>query len=101
MKPLSNLLVEWGADCVAFWCPGCERLHPVRVDGPGAWGWNRDVEKPTFTPSILTWSETSRCHSFVRDGQIVFLLDCSHRLASQTVDLPICPPTDAAGERHV
>lgn len=98
MKPLSNILVQWGTDCVAFWCPGCDCLHPVRVEGPGKWDWNRDVNKPTLAPSILTWGETFRCHSFVRNGQIAFLPDCSHQLAGQTVNLPACPPTDEAGD---
>ena len=29
-----------------------------------------------------------RCHSFVTDGRIQFLSDCTHALAGQTVDLP-------------
>lgn len=29
-----------------------------------------------------------RCHSFVKEGRIYFLDDCSHKLAGQTVDLP-------------
>jgi hypothetical protein len=28
------------------------------------------------------------CHSFVTDGRIQFLSDCTHELAGQTVDLP-------------
>ena len=28
------------------------------------------------------------CHSFVTDGRIQFLGDCTHKLAGQTVDLP-------------
>jgi hypothetical protein len=28
------------------------------------------------------------CHCFIRDGQIQFLLDCTHALAGQTVPLP-------------
>lgn len=28
------------------------------------------------------------CHSFVREGRIEFLSDCTHELAGQTVDLP-------------
>lgn len=34
-----------------------------------------------------------RCHSFVRDGKIQFLGDCSHELKGQTVDLPEYPET--------
>lgn len=32
------------------------------------------------------------CHSFVRDGRIEFLSDCTHALAGQTVDLPELEP---------
>jgi len=28
------------------------------------------------------------CHSFVTDGRIQFLSDCTHKLAGQTVDIP-------------
>ncbi len=28
------------------------------------------------------------CHSFVRDGRIEFLGDCTHKLAGQTIELP-------------
>lgn len=28
------------------------------------------------------------CHSFIKDGKIQFLGDCTHALANQTVDLP-------------
>lgn len=31
------------------------------------------------------------CHSFVREGRIQFLGDCTHRLAGHTVDLPAFP----------
>ena len=30
----------------------------------------------------------TRCHSFVREGRIEFLSDCTHALAGQTVELP-------------
>ncbi|WP_242183199.1 DUF6527 family protein [Sphingomonas sp. CARO-RG-8B-R24-01] len=33
----------------------------------------------------------SICHSFVTDGRIQFLGDCTHALAGQTVDLPEFP----------
>lgn len=93
---------------VGFWCPGCEEMHQVTVQdevnrqGP-IWGFNGNFDRPTFTPSILVrWSEPSdvpeefddtskdkwmACHSFVIDGQIQFLGDCTHPLAGQTVPL--------------
>ena len=58
------------------------------------WDWNGDFNAPTFTPSLNTYTvqhdgtHTNVCHSFIRDGQIQFLGDCTHALAGQTVDLP-------------
>jgi len=80
-----------------FKCPGCDMLHGVNVerDGPPRWGWNGSVDKPTFTPSVLVryrWGPDQHqvvCHSFVTDGRIQFLGDCTHALAGQTVDLPL------------
>jgi len=88
-----------------FRCPGCEDIHCVQVGagfGP-RWGFNGDFDRPTFTPSILVrWNEPSDvegefddptkdkqmvCHSFVKDGQIQFLGDCTHAKAGQTVHL--------------
>ena len=80
-----------------FQCAGCNMLHGlnVEVDGPPRWDWNGSVDKPTFTPSVLVrynWGPEQHqvvCHSFVTDGRIQFLGDCTHALAGQTVDLPL------------
>ena len=29
-----------------------------------------------------------RCHSFIRDGKIQYLNDCTHEFAGKTVELP-------------
>ncbi len=71
-----------------FQCPGCKCLHSFSVGnktGP-SWTWNGSMDKPTFTPSLL-YPINRRCHSFVRDGEIVFLNDCFHELAGKTVPL--------------
>lgn len=76
---------------MAFHCPGCEYLHGVRVKGQEpVWGWNNDIVRPTFTPSIMVWRDdpTKRCHSYVTDGKIQFLSDSFHSLKGQTVELP-------------
>jgi len=102
-----------------FWCPGCDEAHQIRVreDGQntgGAWGFNGNYDRPTFSPSVkvsgkrrITDEEYDRiiagekldipdmvCHSFVRDGQIQFLADSTHALAGQTVPLPAFPRDD-------
>lgn len=83
---------------VSFKCPGCDDWHQIEV---GRWGWNGSLETPTFSPSVLVtypanpnaeeefkqWRTERRCHSFVREGNIEFLNDCTHSLAGQTVPL--------------
>ena len=75
-----------------FFCPGCECAHFFNTK---TWSWNGSMDKPTISPSILMMGGIredtkgeDRCHSFVRDGRIQFLSDCSHKLAGQTVDIP-------------
>lgn len=83
-----------------FWCPGCDEVHPYRVESKDPawprWQWNGDQEKPTLTPSLLikrTLAENGqpRCHLFLTDGRIQFCGDSEHALAGQTVDLPDFP----------
>lgn len=84
---------------VLFECPGCGCLHCVAVKEPnplGArWTWNGSLDTPTFSPSILVKANYTAidrlddiCHSFVADGKIQFLSDCTHKLAGQTVEIP-------------
>ena len=75
-----------------FWCPGCKSYHGVWVSRPnylGAqWRFNGDMQRPTFTPSLHIGAGTaSVCHSFVRDGRIEYLPDCTHELSGKTVTL--------------
>jgi hypothetical protein len=79
---------------LAFYCPGCKQYHGVHVDKskPVYWDFNGDYDKPTFSPSLhITIGHypdpPSICHSFVKDGNIQFLSDCTHKLAGQTVEL--------------
>lgn len=86
-----------GTRSMLFECPGCDSLHVVYVGGAGhpVWSFNESLERPTVSPSVLvTWTEfdvPKVCHSFINDGRIQFLGDCTHALAGQTVDLPEFP----------
>ncbi|WP_066339287.1 DUF6527 family protein [Azohydromonas lata] len=89
--------------------------------GGPRWTWNGDADKPTLSPSVLVqWDHLSPaarernaafyqehgrymthielpydvhhvCHTFVRDGRIEYLGDCTHDLVNQTIDLPEFP----------
>lgn len=95
-KILSDKLRGGADNRIYFECPGCGVPHGIAVgEGSGPrWGWNGDAVKPTFTPSILSTytfgpdNKTETCHSFVTDGRIQFLADCTHELVGQTVDIP-------------
>lgn len=104
-----------GGDGVVFFCPGCNDTHRIKVQGQGAWSFNFNAAKPTFAPSLLMTSghyvpgngcwckynaehpdkpapfQCFRCHSFVNNGPIQFLRDCTHALVGQTVPLPPWP----------
>lgn len=77
-------------------CPGCQAedqssghiFYLKMNDGGPGWTFNGNFEKPTFSPSMLARTPTTRCHSFVTDGKIKYLDDCTHPLKGQTVDLP-------------
>lgn len=78
---------------MAFECVGCQQWHSFRTDSvqPNVpmWTWNKDMNRPTFTPSLLVNGNdpAARCHLFVRDGKIEYLGDSHHSLAGQTVDM--------------
>lgn len=80
-----------------FMCPGCGVTHAFDK----RWTFNGDLDKPTISPSFLTHggrykpgkglpydTEMFRCHSFIKDGMIQFLNDCTHHLKGKTVPLP-------------
>lgn len=75
---------------LGFFCPGCCGGHYVNV-GKGGWDWNGSFTSPTLSPSVLVTGHVGgrevRCHSYIRDGKIQFLGDCSHELAGKTVEL--------------
>ena len=78
--------------------PGCFPNRIIPVKNPkcqNGWTWNGSVDSPTLQPSILTKGgpyldgekPEKICHSFVTDGQVQFLGDCTHEFAGQTVSL--------------
>lgn len=73
-----------------FFCPGCRHGHEItanglRNSGGHTWTWNGSMSAPTFQPSL---NIPGVCHSFITDGRIKFLNDCTHALVGQEVDIP-------------
>lgn len=90
------------SDMLKFKCPACGTNHFVSI-GPKSywdirWKFNGNHERPTINPSVLVTCyipaemkiepNIRRCHSFIRDGKIQYLGDCTHAMAGQTVELP-------------
>jgi hypothetical protein len=83
-----------------FMCPGCRDPHALDA----RWSWNGITTVPTFGPAspgqafslLVRWSEGGQgeerikkcCHSYVEDGRIRFLDDCTHPLAGKAVAIP-------------
>ena len=69
-----------------YYCPGCDSCHMVYLD---RWTISGDLEiNPTVSPSILVrYGDGQICHSFIREGKIEYLSDCTHSLAGQTIDM--------------
>ncbi len=111
--PMSRIHVTDGK--ATFFCPGCKAPHTVNVAGHSTghasavskakrspnWVWNGSETRPTLTPSIkltgnIPATEDSErvdfcCHSFVEQGVIRFLSDCTHELRGQAVPLLAIP----------
>jgi len=76
-------------------CPGCKSIHsffakPFANPINGAsWDFNDNFEFPTLYPSLLLNYEdgSGRCHSYIKEGKIQFLDDCTHELKNQIVEL--------------
>lgn len=118
MSQISPKLRSLEGGFLTYWCEGCNDAHTVMVgDGsPPRWGYNGNPMAPTFTPSVLVhgrklvrdpetgewtggWERDAAgntipvtCHTFITDGRVQYLGDCTHHLAGQTVDLPDLPP---------
>ena len=85
-----------------FFCPGCKTIHGFRIVNydPNAnpplptWTFNGDLEKPTFSPSLLYQKENGakqRCHLFMTNGELHFCGDSEHELAGKVVPIPDWP----------
>ncbi len=109
---------ELAKGVVKIHCIGCNEDHYINTKpyAPNihVWGFNGNFDKPTFTPSLLNksglyvdgckladestedgrkWNEfikknSAICHSYITDGKIQYLGDCTHSLKGQTIELP-------------
>lgn len=111
-----------GEKLILHWCPGCKGPHGIRVaGGPPVWSWNGDADAPSFSPSILCFTDDPEddhgnplpaprritlCHYFIKRGSemhdrganldpaksyIDFCGDSPHELRGKIVELPDWP----------
>lgn len=75
-------------DRTNFFCPGCRGIHTIN----DSWKIDETVVGVTIKPSVLVrvpnHPQLERCHSFITNGEIRFLGDCTHDLKNKTVPLP-------------
>lgn len=97
MSQLSKFLRCVEDNGLMYWCQGCEKVHVI-YHGQGSgprWGYNGNPDKPTFTPSVrVSWNDAGVpgcCHTFITDGMVHFLNDCTHQFVGQTLPLPNLP----------
>lgn len=77
-----------------IYCKPCGVFHllPLRPL-PGdlqyqRWGWDGNVDEPTFYPSgLFKLRKGHRCHFQVVQGQVIYQPDCTHAYAGQTHQL--------------
>ena len=98
-------------DAYTHWCPGCLEMHRLH----DSWTFvNKDLSKPTFTPSFLhggiktikdengrwtgEWEKDANgkpipfvCHYILTNGILNFCGDCTHSLSGKSVPLPELP----------
>jgi hypothetical protein len=89
-------------EAYVFYCPGCEMNHivPVKYEQLHAstkgkekpvWAFNGNLDKPSFRPNFkIEWfgaEPPQRCHSIIRDGEIIFLVDSTHKLSGARVKM--------------
>ncbi len=87
-----------------YWCYGCDSLHFVAINpdkntiGAG-WDFSGTLENPIYSPSQLIRYEygpaeerkTHICHTFIKDGMIQYLGDCTHEFRNQTIPMSPLP----------
>jgi hypothetical protein len=128
---VSKVLRDKDYDCWKFFCPGCEVTHnfydswkfngdldrptvepSIKVEycryppvdlSTGDFARGADGEYLLDEHGMLRGAKKMVCHSFIRDGLIQFLADCTHELAGKIVpltDVPNDPPADHDIIRH-
>lgn len=88
-----------GVDHVSFFCLGCNHPHTLalRPAPSPSWIFDGNLEQPTISPSVHVnppgeYHTKSHpiCHSFVTDGEIQYLSDCTHGMVG-TYEMPEYP----------
>lgn len=82
---MKQMITKSSDNTYSFYCPGCKCSHMINDT------WKIDLENNTIHPSVLVRSGDKNgptvCHSFVRNGTIQYLGDCTHEFKGQTVPM--------------
>ena len=89
-------------EAYVFYCPGCEMTHIIPVNYTAGnesrngkkkptWVFNGNMDKPSFKPNFMVdWigaEPPQRCHCIIRDGEIIYLVDTTHKLCGARVKM--------------
>jgi hypothetical protein len=79
-----------GREIYFIYCPGCQQGHAIYTP---PWFFDKNYEKPTFSPSVKNFirdsenNEVVTCHFFLTEGRIHYCGDCPHEYSNQIIDL--------------
>lgn len=80
---------ELGKKKYLFHCPACQTAHYFDE----GFEFNNDLDNPTLNPGLWLEQDGSNgkavCKSKIKDGRIIFALDCTHQMSGMNVELPL------------
>lgn len=101
MAKIKIIHEENGLITAIFNCPACNDIHAFKYysdpfkytnTDKDPWKFNYNFDRPIIRPSISVDAGNSninyKCHSYVEEGFIKYLDDCSHAMKGLSIELP-------------
>jgi hypothetical protein len=72
-----------GEKKLLFWCKACTTCHSLdsEID------WNGNNYTPTIKSSISVRHNNIECHSYIQDGDIIYLDESNHDFKGKRIEL--------------